>query len=261
MLCWFLLYINMNHMSAPSWNSLSLTTLPPHTAPGWAPCTVRKPPISFCFTHDNLSISVLLSQFVPPSPSPVGSVSLFSMSSQDVSEVPSILNLYTFGRETNAGLETNESMWTNIAHPQPVGWGITPGACVESGNTSRSLHAPLPASSHVHSLYNLAFIYSFCNTWARLISFFHANIMEQWRVVEQDTVTLRGRLGLQGQMVQSQLEREPRIQESDQGRALDLQSLRGNGLCFLPVSPAPGLWAPGGGCWESLAPSIGTERT
>ena len=169
------------------------------------------------------------------------------MSSQDVFEVPSILNFYTFGRETNAGPETNESMWTNIAHPQPVAWGITPGACVESGNTSRSLHAPLPASSHVHSLYNLAFIYSFCNTWARLISFFHANIMEHWRVVEQDTVTLRGRLGLQGQMVQSQLEREPRIQESDQGRALDLRSLHGNGLCSLPVSPAPGLWAPGGG--------------
>ena len=60
--------------------------------------------------------------------------------------------------------------------------------------------------------------------------------------MEQDAVALRGRLSLQGEMVDSQLERAPRIQESDQGRTLNLRSLLSSCL------PSP--WALSSRLWQ-----------
>ena len=90
MLCWLLPYINMKpamgiRMSPPSWTSLHL---PPHPiSPGChrAPkfellAAYSKFPLAICFTYGNVYVSTLLSQFVPPSPSPNIFTSLFSMS-------------------------------------------------------------------------------------------------------------------------------------------------------------------------------------
>ena len=56
------------YISPPSW-----TFLPPHLghprAPSWAPCAVQQVPTSY-FTQGSVYMSVLISQFVPPSPSP-----------------------------------------------------------------------------------------------------------------------------------------------------------------------------------------------
>ena len=70
-------------------NILSLLSLPPtpqphytplgcHRAPRWLPVPTSKFPLAICFTYDNIYVSVLFSQFVPPS-SPAVSISLFSM--------------------------------------------------------------------------------------------------------------------------------------------------------------------------------------
>ena len=45
------------------------TPLGHHRAASWAPCAVQKLPTSYTFTHSSVYMSVLLSQFIPPSPS------------------------------------------------------------------------------------------------------------------------------------------------------------------------------------------------
>ena len=55
------------------WNlppTLPLNPLGHHRAPSWAPCAVSSFPLALCFTHDSVCMSVLLSEFIPPSPSP-----------------------------------------------------------------------------------------------------------------------------------------------------------------------------------------------
>ena len=46
------------------------TPLGHHRVPQWA-CVFSKFPLAICFTYDNIYVSMLLSQFVPPFPSPV----------------------------------------------------------------------------------------------------------------------------------------------------------------------------------------------
>ena len=72
------------HVSPPSWTSFSPLILSHplghHGARGWAPCVSRNFPLAICFTYGSVYVSVLFSQFVPPSPSSALSTSLFSMS-------------------------------------------------------------------------------------------------------------------------------------------------------------------------------------
>ena len=88
-MCWFLPY-NTNQpleyiRPPPSWTSLPLHALFP---PLWVitepqvelPALYRKVLQGICFTHGNVYVSLLLSQFAPPSPSSTGSASLFSVS-------------------------------------------------------------------------------------------------------------------------------------------------------------------------------------
>ena len=49
------------------------TSLGCHRVPGWAPCVVKQLPTMY-FTRGNLYISVLLFQFIPPSPFPILSI-------------------------------------------------------------------------------------------------------------------------------------------------------------------------------------------
>ena len=72
------------HTSPPSG-----TSLPPllpshilghHRALSWVPRATNCFPLAFYFTHDSICMSVLLSQFVPPSPAPPVPTSLFSTS-------------------------------------------------------------------------------------------------------------------------------------------------------------------------------------
>ena len=51
------------------------TPLGCHRAPGWAPSIIQQIPNS-CFTHGNIYVSMLLSQFIPPSPFSAVSTSL-----------------------------------------------------------------------------------------------------------------------------------------------------------------------------------------
>ena len=77
--CWFLLYSNMNlsyyiYISPPSWACLPApcpTPLGHHKTPGWTPCVISNFPLSICFTHGIVYLSVILSQFIPPSPFPM----------------------------------------------------------------------------------------------------------------------------------------------------------------------------------------------
>ena len=82
-LYWFLPYINMNQPSLPN----PLRHLPPQTAPlvateHWAELSVShgKFPLGISFTYGSVRVSMLLSEFVPPSPSPTGSTRLFFVS-------------------------------------------------------------------------------------------------------------------------------------------------------------------------------------
>ena len=70
------------HISPPSCMSppslpLHPTPLGCHRALGWAPCVIQQFLLAFYFTYVNVYVSMLLSQFVPPSPSSVVSTNLF----------------------------------------------------------------------------------------------------------------------------------------------------------------------------------------
>ena len=89
MLCWFLPYIIINQ-SQVYICSLTLEPLPTSQPipPLWVvtECRAELPvlhssfPLAICFAYANVHVSVLLSQFIPPSLSPAVSLSLFSMS-------------------------------------------------------------------------------------------------------------------------------------------------------------------------------------
>ena len=66
-------------------SSLHPTPLRYHRAPGWPPCVIEQLP-TIRFTHDSICMPMLLSQFVPPSPSPAVSTGC-SFSSRFISTV------------------------------------------------------------------------------------------------------------------------------------------------------------------------------
>ena len=85
-LWWFLPYIDMNqqwvYMCSPSWPSLP----PPSSShpSGLSQCTIFecpvsciKPGLAIYFTYDNIHVSMLFSQIIPPLHSPTESKSLF----------------------------------------------------------------------------------------------------------------------------------------------------------------------------------------
>ena len=87
MLCWFLPCVNMNQsqgcicffpIKAPSQPIPPLYVVTEHQVE--FPMIISNFPLAICFTNGNLYISLLLSQFIPPSPAPAMSISLFSMS-------------------------------------------------------------------------------------------------------------------------------------------------------------------------------------
>ena len=86
-LSWFVPYIDMNqpwvYMCSPSWAPLPPPS--PSRPYGSSQCTSPEHPVScikpglvICFTYnDNIHVSVLFSQLIPPSPSPTESKRLF----------------------------------------------------------------------------------------------------------------------------------------------------------------------------------------
>ena len=79
-------YIDMNqpwvYMCSPSWTPLPPPS-PSHPS-GSSQCTSPEHPVSsiepglvICFTYDNIHVSMLFSQIIPPSPSPTESKRLF----------------------------------------------------------------------------------------------------------------------------------------------------------------------------------------
>ena len=80
MLCWFLLYNKLHYI--PSLLSLPLIHVHPtplgcNTAASWAPCAIQQLS-TICCTHGSIHMSMLLSQFTPPSSSSTVSTSPFS---------------------------------------------------------------------------------------------------------------------------------------------------------------------------------------
>ena len=99
MLCRFLPYINMNHHKYTHVLSLSHLPFIPHltyTLLGHLLERQAKLPVSYSnvslavyFTHSTVYVSMLLSQFVPPFPSPAGPTTLFSIPALQIgSSVP-----------------------------------------------------------------------------------------------------------------------------------------------------------------------------
>ena len=85
-LWWFLPYIHMNqpwvYMCSPSWTSLPPPS--PFHLSASSQCTSREHPVSctepglgIYFTYDNMHVSMLFCEIIPPSPSPTESKSLF----------------------------------------------------------------------------------------------------------------------------------------------------------------------------------------
>ena len=85
-LWWFLPYIHSNqpwvYMCSPSWPSLP--SLSPSHPSGSSQCNSPEhlvswiqPGLAMCFTYDNIHVSVLFSQIIPPSSSPTESKTLF----------------------------------------------------------------------------------------------------------------------------------------------------------------------------------------
>ena len=71
------------HISPPSWASLHpphLTRLGHLRALSWAPVLYSSFPLAIYFTHGSVYMSILISQFIPPSPYPTVSTCPFSMS-------------------------------------------------------------------------------------------------------------------------------------------------------------------------------------
>ena len=74
----------ITHTSPPCCASLPSpypTPLGHHRAQSWAPCVTQQLPTSMYFTCDNVHMLMLLSSFVPPSPSHSVSTSPFATSS------------------------------------------------------------------------------------------------------------------------------------------------------------------------------------
>ena len=88
------------HMSPPSWTSL-LPPTPSHpsrlsqSTRCELPVSYNKFPLAISFTYGNIYVSMLLSQFILPFPSPTVSKSQFSMSVAPLLEGP-VLYLYNF---------------------------------------------------------------------------------------------------------------------------------------------------------------------
>ena len=88
MSCWFLPYINMNYKVLyklyqyslytfpPSWTSLPppIPSYPSRLSQVELPVLYNNFPVAIYFTYGNVYMSVLLSQFIPPSPAPAVSV-------------------------------------------------------------------------------------------------------------------------------------------------------------------------------------------
>ena len=92
MLCWLLLYNNVSQQYGhllPSLLDFPPTPPPPshfthlckHRAPSWAPCARQQLPTSYYFTQGRIYMSIIVSQFIPPSSSPPVSTSPFFTSS------------------------------------------------------------------------------------------------------------------------------------------------------------------------------------
>ena len=71
-------YLCLFPSESPSHYSPYSTTLGCHRAHGWAPWIIQQLPTSYLFTYSNVYALMLLSQYVPPSPSPAVSATLFS---------------------------------------------------------------------------------------------------------------------------------------------------------------------------------------
>ena len=54
-----------------------LSHLPPHPIPQGHPVSCIEPGLVICFTYDNIHVSMLLCQIIPPLPSPIESKRLF----------------------------------------------------------------------------------------------------------------------------------------------------------------------------------------
>ena len=76
MLCWLLpcnknqLYVYIDCLPPEPPSHPHPTPLGHYRAPNWAPCAIGQFPTSYLFAHGSVYMSLLLSQFVTPSPSP-----------------------------------------------------------------------------------------------------------------------------------------------------------------------------------------------
>ena len=75
------------HMFLPSWTSLPSCPSRLSQSTGLSSLSHGKFPLAICFTYSNVYVSMLLSQFIPLSPSPTVSTSLFSMSASQAIDI------------------------------------------------------------------------------------------------------------------------------------------------------------------------------